>query len=409
MMSRWGAATPLPGVVATQLGFPVLLIGLLVGLLGIAGCGFGGGAEAPAPTLGTIGSTTVSPADTATSDADAVTDGAATDEGSGGDAAPATTIRTPTTMTIAGWTGATHPLTGLPAVDGVADRPALAVKIGNNDTKSLPQMGIQSADVVYETHIENGVTRFLAVFQSEVPLAVGLVRSARSSDIDLIGNLNRPVFAYWGSNQGVGDEVAEAERQGTFIPVSTNGEGQAFFFRDEARGEDPYNGFLDAAALVASAGRGAPDALFDFGPSPSSAVTTRGIGWRTPRREIDWVWDHAIARWLRFHRGAPLLDETGVQLAADNVLVLYVDYRMSDADLESPQAITTGSGDGWLLRDGTITGVTWSRPFTADRWSLADDDTGDRVNLRPGRTWVALARLGEGVLLDPARIAELVG
>ena len=405
-MSRRGVATPQPGVVAKRLRLPVLRVGLLLGLLGVAGCGFGGGAKAPAPTLGTIGSTTVAPADTSD---DAASDSAATADGSGGDAMPTTTTGTPTTTIITGWSGATHPLTGLPAVDGVADHPALAVKIGNNDTKSLPQIGIQSADVVYETHIENGVTRFLAVFQSEVPLTVGPVRSARSSDIDLIGNLNRPVFAYWGSNQGVGDEVAEAERQGTFVPVSTNGEGQAFFFRDEARGEAPYNGFLDAAALVASADGGAPDALFDFGPPPSSAVTTRGIGWRTPRREIDWVWDHATARWLRFHRGAPLLDETGVQLAADNVLVLYVDYRMSDADLESPQAITTGSGDGWLLRDGTITGVTWSRPFIADRWSLADDDTGDRVNLRTGRTWVALARLGEGILLDPARIAELVG
>jgi hypothetical protein len=404
-----GVATPRSGVVAMRLGLPVLRVGLLLGLLGAAGCGFGGEAKAPAPTLGTIGSTAVAPDDTSAAASDTATDGAATGEGSGGDAMPTTTTGMPTTTIITGWTGATHPLTGLPAVDGVADRPALAVKIGNNDTKSLPQIGIQSADVVYETHIENGVTRFLAIFQSEVPLTVGLVRSARSSDIDLIGNLNRPVFAYWGSNQGVGDEVAEAERQGTFVPVSTNGEGQAFFFRDEARGEAPYNGFLDAAALVASAPGGAPDALFDFGPLPSSAVTTKGIGWRTPRREIDWVWDHATARWLRFHRGAPLLDETGVQLAADNVLVLYVDYRMSDADLESPQSITTGSGDGWLLRDGTITGVTWSRPFIADRWSLADDDTGDRVNLRTGRTWVALARLGEGVLLDPERIAELVG
>ena len=404
-----GVATPRPGVVTMRLGSPLLRVGLLLGLLGAAGCGFGGEVNAPAPTLGTIGSTAVAPDDTSATAPDTATDGAAAEEESGGDAMPTTTAGMPTTTIITGWTGATHPLTGLPAVDGVADRPALAVKIGNNDSKSLPQIGIQSADVVYETHIENGVTRFLAIFQSEVPLTVGLVRSARSSDIDLIGNLNRPVFAYWGSNQGVGDEVAEAERQGTFVPVSTNGEGQAFFFRDEARGEAPYNGFLDAAALVASAPGGAPDALFDFGPLPSSAVTTKGIGWRTPRREIDWVWDHATARWLRFHRGVPLLDETGVQLAADNVLVLYVDYRTSDADLESPQSITTGSGDGWLLRDGTITGVTWSRPFIADRWSLADDDTGDRVNLRTGRTWVALARLGEGILLDPERIAELVG
>ena len=386
-------------------------IGLVALLWGTAGCGFGGGDEAPAPALGTVGSTTTAPATTAAGDAGTggAYDGSAGGAGGDGGVASSTTVGSPTTTTIVGWTGAVHPLTGLPAVDGVADRPAMAVKIGNNDSKSLPQVGIQSADVVYETHIENGVTRFLAVYQSEVPLTVGLVRSARSSDIDLIGNLNRPVFAYWGSNRGVGDEVAEAERLGTFVPVSTAGEGQAFFFRDESRGESPYNGFVDAAALVASAAGSAPEAVFDFGPLPSSAVTTRGVGWMTPRRQIEWIWDHDISRWLRFHRGSPLLDETGVQLAADNVLVLYVDYRTSDADLQSPQAISTGSGDGWLLRDGTITGVTWSRPFTADRWVLADDDTGERVALRPGRTWVALARLGEGVLLGPDRIAELVG
>ncbi|GIT46604.1 MAG: hypothetical protein Ct9H300mP12_11890 [Acidimicrobiales bacterium] len=75
------------------------------------------------------------------------------------------------------------------------------MKIGNNDSKSFPQVGIQSADVVYETHIENGVTRFLAVTKakSRSPWCGAL---GPLQDIDLIGNLNRPVFAYWGSNQG---------------------------------------------------------------------------------------------------------------------------------------------------------------------------------------------------------------
>jgi hypothetical protein len=53
--------------------------------------------------------------------------------------------------------------------------------------------------------------------------------------------------------------------------------------------------------------------------------------------------------------------------------------------------------------------VTWSRPFIADGWSLEDDDTGEAVFLRPGRTWVALARMGEGKVLDPAEVAELIG
>ena len=70
---------------------------------------------------------------------------------------------------------------------------------------------------------------------------------------------------------------------------------------------------------------------------------------------------------------------------------------------------TTLFRSGWLLRDGTVTGVIWSRPFLADGWALADDDTGSPVYLHPGRTWGALARLGEGVTLDPSQVAELTG
>ena len=380
-----------------------------VGLALLAvGCG-GGQQAAPAPTLGTLAPATTAEVVTSTTEPGA-------DTPTGGDATTvdastttSTTIGLATTTTISGWTGPVHPLTGLPAVDGTVDRPALVVKIGNNDSKSLPHIGLEDADIVYEVHIENGVTRFLAVFQSEVPALVGPVRSARSSDIDLIGNLNRPSFAYWGSNEGVGAEVEQATDLGTFVALTTVGQSQYLFSRDSTRGEAPYNGVLDAASAALVATGTAPDPVFTFGGPSSSAVSTRGVRWMTPRRDIDWVWDHVSTRWLRYHRGVPLVGADGVHLAADNVLILFVDYRTSTADLLSPQAISTGSGDGWLLRDGTVTGVTWSRPFIADGWSLADDDTGEAVFLRPGRTWVALARMGEGKVLDPAEVAELTG
>ena len=378
-----------------------------ISVLGLAlfatGCG-GGEQTAPVPPPATTAA--VAPT---TTEAAVVADTVAEDGGATVEVDTTTSIGVATTTTIIGWAGPVHPLTGLPAVDGNVDRPALVVKVGNNDSKSLPQVGLEDADVVYEAHIENGVTRFLAVFHSEVPVRVGLVRSARSSDIDLIGNLNRPLFAYWGSNEGVGAEVEQAIGLGTFVGLTTTGLGQHLFFRDASRGESPYNGFLDAAAAASAATGSAPDPIFAFGGLPASAVPTRGVRWIAPRRDIDWVWDHVSARWLRFHRGVPLVDADGFQLAADNVLILYVDYRTSDADLLSPQVISTGSGDGWLLRDGTVTGVIWSRPFLADGWALADDDTGSPVYLHPGRTWVALARLGEGVILDPSQVAELTG
>ena len=386
------------------------LSGLAVLGLALLAVGCGGGEQAaPAPTLGTLAPATASEVVTTDTEPAAVTDTSAGGDAATVDASTTTTIGLATTTTILGWAGPVHPLTGLPALDGIVDRPALVVKIGNNDSKSLPQLGLEDADVVYEVHIENGVTRFLAVFHSEVPALVGPVRSARSSDIDLIGNLNRPSFAYWGSNEGVGAEVEQAIDLGTFVALTTTGQGQHLFSRDAGRGEAPYNGFFDAAAAALVAAGSAPDPIFTFGGPSASAVPIRGVRWMAPSRDIDWVWDYVSARWLRYHRGVPLVGADGAHLAADNVLLLFVDYRTSAADLLSPQAISTGSGDGWLLRDGTVTGVTWSRPFIADGWSLADDDTGEAVFLRSGRTWVALAKMGEGKVLDPAEVAELIG
>ena len=379
-----------------------LLAPVLGAVLTASACGGGGSSQtlpttaAPAPTT-TVAPTTIGVEVPTTEAVSAIS-------------VPATTtLGVATTTTISGWTGAVHPLTGLPATDGTSGRPALVVKVGNNDSRSLPHVGLEVADVVYEAHIENGVTRFLAVYHSEVPLRVGPVRSARSSDIDLIGNLDRPTFAYWGSNEGVGNEVEAAVDQGTFVGMTTTGDGQHFFFRAEGRAEMPYDGMVDSAAMAVASTGSPPDPIFAFGPLPASAIPIRGLRWSAPRRTIDWVWSHSAARWARYHQGVPLLDNLGVQLATDNVLVLFVDYRRSAADLMSPQALSTGSGDGWLLRDGTGTGVTWSRPFAADRWMLADDDTNAEVFLRPGRTWVALARLGEADILDPDQVAQLTG
>lgn len=57
-------------------------------------------------------------------------------------------------------------------------RPVIATI--NNHPAARPQSGIASADVVYEMLAEGDVTRFLALFQSEIPDSIGPIRSARS-------------------------------------------------------------------------------------------------------------------------------------------------------------------------------------------------------------------------------------
>src|SRR4051812_29309370 len=75
-------------------------------------------------------------------------------------------LASPTTTSTSAAPANVYPLTGLPIVDPAkAARPAVSIKI-ENEPPARPQSGLQEADVVYETLIEGGDTRFVAVFQS---------------------------------------------------------------------------------------------------------------------------------------------------------------------------------------------------------------------------------------------------
>ena len=87
-----------------------------------------------------------------------------------------------------------NPLTGL---RGVPRQPVVVVKI--DDTASgRPQIGLESADVVYVEQVESGLTRLAAVFASRLPAMVGPVRSVRNSDPELLATYGHPTLAYSG-------------------------------------------------------------------------------------------------------------------------------------------------------------------------------------------------------------------
>nr|MDQ6911207.1 DUF3048 domain-containing protein [Actinomycetota bacterium] len=92
-----------------------------------------------------------------------------------------------------------YPLTGLPISDQAkAQRAALSVKI-DNVPEAQPQTGLDSADVVFEEIVEGGLTRLMAVFQSNDADQLGPVRSVRPTDPNLAAAFGG-VFAYSGGS-----------------------------------------------------------------------------------------------------------------------------------------------------------------------------------------------------------------
>jgi hypothetical protein len=291
--------------------------------------------------------------------------------------------------------GGVAALTGLPADAAVVSQPILAVKI-DNYWRARPQFGLDHADVVFEENVE-GVTRFVALFHSRIPTVLGPVRSARTGDLDVLSAMNRPVFAYSGANAGVTEWIGSASSSGVLVDYTA--QRRPCFFRTSDR-PGPHNLLLDAvcaqpAARVDSPGPARPLWQIDAGWVPpvgvaASADTSFGVP--MDGVAVEWHWDATTGTYLRSQDGQPHVADSGVQLAATNVVVLSVVHVPSPVDARSPNPITVGTGNAVVHRDGAAIDALWSRATPYDPFAFFEATTGVPIPLDTGVTFVELTR-----------------
>lgn len=156
-------------------------------------------------------------------------------------------------------TGPPGPLTDQPVdVPGIERRGALVVKIDNLDPDARPQSGLTLADVVFEERVEGNITRFAAVFHGSDSDAVGPIRSGRSTDLGITGQLHRPLFAFSGANGSFLDLL----RNGPLTDVGADARPGAYY-RSPAK-VIPHNLYSSTQTLYGQAGAVAPTPLWPF-------------------------------------------------------------------------------------------------------------------------------------------------
>ena len=288
--------------------------------------------------------------------------------------------------------GPIYPLTGepLPAED-VAEHAAVVVKISNNDATARDALdGLDVADIIYEERIEVEATRFAAVFHSALPEQVGSVRSGRTSDVQIVANLNRPVFAFSGANDGVHGQLRAAETDGVLLRASADfGDPQFSRISDFSA---PDNLVADVSRLVGVAPEDSesPSPLFDYSNNVSE-LGRPSIGVRAEARtDAEYVWSESDGGYLRYQGGVPFVTRDGVHIAPENVIILTTTYVPSQIDAQSVDAVTIGEGRVEVFSNGSLVVGTWSREFPRDPYTLTTAD-GEVIGLAPGQTWVSLS------------------
>jgi len=297
-----------------------------------------------------------------------------------------------------------NPLTGLEVEDpAVLNRRPFMVKVINAPAEVRPQAGLMYADMVWETIIAGGVTRFSALYYGQDIDFVGPIRSARLSDFELI-RIYRATLIYSGMSTGTLDIFLN---DNFLIPRAFGGTSPcpALCRYPEQSSKLEWTLFGDTTAMREVAVE--RDKLTDYEPiygmafsdeEPDGGFPTESLLLNYVSTSVQWDYDTDTGLWLRSQDGEPHMEAlTMEQITAANVLIVeedHIDQPFVSEGYWGPGNYAysinfIGSGRAILLRDGQYYEGEWQRETSDDVLFYVDGDE-DPLLFKPGNTFVQL-------------------
>lgn len=290
-------------------------------------------------------------------------------------------------------------LSGREGLDGLL----LAVKI-DDTVPARPQIGLDKADVVYIEQVEGGLTRLAAIYSSEIPSRIGPIRSARISDIDILAQYGKVVFAYSGAQSKMLPVIAAANLN----DYGAQRQSPTIYTRDEMR-RSPVDMVLRADLLmekVRSDGREIATSKsvgWTFGELPSGGIAIKDATVSWPAAKYEVTWSALESRWLISNNGVANMSDSGIQHGPTTFLIQIVEIVPSEYGDKfggvTPFSETIGTGNGYVLRDGQYFPAIWSRvdELSGTQWRTT---AGEEIPFARGQVWIALTEKNPQFTLD---------
>ncbi len=295
----------------------------------------------------------------------------------------ATPTPTPTPMEAA-------PLTGAEVAAGSIDHAVFMAKIDNHPD-ARPQFGLNRTDIVFEELVEGGLSRYVAIWHSDLPDEIGPVRSIRPMDPDIASPF-KGVIAYSGGKLKFIYMMRETQVENFMHGLVKTA---PYMFRTDKR-EAPHNVLVRAAKVIADKpDLVAPDQAFEFAEAGEMPTAVQFGSPRTVLHarfslfnEPSWVWNAEAGVYQRRQAGGEWdVDENGDVLTATNVIAQIV--TVSHEFGYVPKSVVTGKGTAYVSTGGKTFKVTWSKKDRNSFTQFTFQD-GNVVKLQPGNTWIEL-------------------
>lgn len=310
---------------------------------------------------------------------------AGSDGGEPAAAASTTTTTTSGTSTTSPATTAADsdgsPTTTEPAAEEIP--PSVTAVVVDNHPDARPQVGIDAADLLVETPVEGGLTRFTVLYGGQPPDLVGPVRSLRPVSADLLAPF-QPVVFTTGGQPFVTGAVTGA---GVTIVTPTDSIGFQSLERPQ-----PHHVFASPSVDVAEGvAFPAPWQVGEWpGGEPVGEVTLPISG------GVTWRYENDV--YVRYEEGEPFLVQSTFEaepepLTRDTVMVVVANQKSAgytdSTGADVPTFDIVGGGDLYVLHGGEMIEGTWFRASQSERY-VFNDATSESVSIPAQNLYLAI-------------------
>lgn len=287
----------------------------------------------------------------------------------------------------------TNPLTGVKnlTADNIDARP-VAVMVNNITVAQQVQTGLNYADIVYETEVEGGVTRLMAVFKDfSAAKQIGSVRSARYPYVDL-ALAHDAIYVHCGQDPNycaphlkdiddisVDSAVSGAKRiknglaseHTLYVFGNELWETLASKFRSEVTKNALWQNFADEGESVSLSGGRADRVEIPF-----------------PILKTVFEYDEKTGLYTRFSRGSALKDYvTGDKVTVKNVFILMTSISTYPDGVHRRVDLT--GGRGYYITNGTYMPIKWQKGGEKSPIKITDENGGE-IKVSTGNSWVCI-------------------
>lgn len=287
-----------------------------------------------------------------------------------------------------------NPLTGLADISAdKADDRAVAIMVNNIVTAQPVQNGLDKADIVYETEVEGGITRLMAVYQDVSKVErIGSVRSARYPYVDLAMGHNA-IYVHHGQDpiycaphlKDTDDVTLSEKNYGARIKNGLASEHTLYAYGDRLWQGLVNDGWKTANSNASAWQSFAPEGTqVSLSAAAGSVTVPFSASYKTTMN-----YDAATGTYIRSFNGTVRKDYTsGNTENFKNVFVLLTTIR-NYPDGKHRQVFLT-SGSGYYFVNGTYTQINWSKGNASDSIKFTNTD-GTPLTVNAGNSWVCIA------------------